>query len=55
MRRALRRCIGISRTRDGRGVFEYDERIGGYISLVAYLDSMVTDKRQVSSLFMPIL
>jgi hypothetical protein len=37
--------------RDGGGVFEYNDRIRGYITLVAYLDSMVTDKRQLSSLF----
>jgi hypothetical protein len=54
LRRALRRCVGIRRDCDGWGVFEYDDRIRGCISLAANLDSMVTDKRQVSSLFVRI-
>jgi hypothetical protein len=51
LRRALRQCTGISRNRDGGGVFECDDRIGGYISLAAYFDPMVTAKRHLSSLF----
>lgn len=43
---------GINIRHDGNEgvVVEYLFRIGGCISLVAYLDSVVTDQRQVSSL-----
>jgi hypothetical protein len=54
LRRASRRRAGIRRDRDRGVVFECYNRIRGYISLPAYLDSMVTDKRQVSSLFIRI-
>jgi len=36
---------GTRRDRSGRGMFEYDDRVGGRNSLAANLDSMMTDKR----------
>jgi hypothetical protein len=50
LRRAPRRCAGVRRDRNGGDVLEYDDRIGRYVSPAAYLDSMMTNKGQLSSL-----
>lgn len=41
IRRDCDRCVA----------FEYYNRVGGYISLAADLDSVVTDKKKASRLF----
>jgi hypothetical protein len=48
-------CRAGATSRNRGVVFEYNNTVRGYISLAADLDSAVTDKRQVSTIFTWIL